>query len=108
VRDRVRVGARGDQQPPDRLLPGRGPQQVVGVQVEVAPLRGLGGGFPDELTGLFGHQLPDVDALRPSRRAVEAGEEVVERAGAMVARAVRVVDHVVLLTGSRWACRHPA
>jgi hypothetical protein len=72
---------------------------VVGVQVRLPPLRGLRGRVPQQLAGLFGHQLADVDALNgPPRHgaAEEPGEEIVEGAGAEFPRPERVVDHAVL------------
>ena len=83
--DGVRIGARRGEQPADRLLTRRRPEQVVGVQVGVAPPGRLGGGVPHQLARLLGQQLTDVDSLgRPLRHraAEEARENVIERAGA--------------------------
>jgi hypothetical protein len=97
--DGAGIGACPRQQAAGRLLPGRRLEQMVGVQVGIAPLRGLGRGIPDQLAGLFGHQLADVDALhRPlgHRAAEEAGEEFVEGTSTEIARPERVVGHAAL------------
>ena len=110
--DVVRVGARRGEQPADRLLARRRPEQVIGVQIGVAPPGGLGGGVPHQLASLLGHQLTDVDPLgRPLRRraAEETREDVIERTGAHVARSEWVIGHGVhFLTGSRWRQGHPS
>jgi hypothetical protein len=94
--DGVRVRARRAQQAADRLLLGGRPQQVVGVEVRVAPPGGLGGGIPDYLAPLLGQQLAEVDPLgRPlrGRAAEEAREDVVEGTGAEVTRPEWVIGH---------------
>ena len=93
---RVRVRAGRAQQPADRLLTGRGPQQVIGVEVGIPPPRRLRGGVPDQLAGLVGEQLADVDPLHgPLLGGVpeEAREDVIEMTRAEVVRSERVVGH---------------
>ena len=94
--DGVGVGAGRGEQAADGVLARRRPEQVVGVQVGVAPLRCLGGGVPHQFAGLIGQQLADVDPLRGSlwyRPAEETREKVVEGTGTEFARPEWVMGH---------------
>ena len=80
---RVRVGARPGQQLAGGLQPGRGPQQLLGVQVRAALPGGLRRGRAEQFAGWLAHQPGDVHppgGLARAARAVDAGEEVIERA----------------------------
>jgi hypothetical protein len=68
---------------------GQRPEQVLGVEVQVAPLAGLPRGGGDHLAGVLAEQLGDVDPLHAAagtRTAEERLEEVVERAAEGAAR----------------------
>ena len=101
-RDRLGVGVDLPQHVPDDVVGERGVQEVVGVEVQAAPLeRGLGRAL-EELPGGVAEELGDVDALNLPRRlgeraacgplAEEVREEVVEEAAATA----EVVRHPLL------------
>jgi hypothetical protein len=81
---RIRIRARTGKQRPRRLQRAGCPEQVLGVHISVARLRRLGCGSSEQFARWPAHQLGDIDPLtRPHRTAsgaVDAGEEVIERA----------------------------
>lgn len=94
TKDRIRSGA--GEQLAGRLQPGRGPQQMLGVQVSATVLGYVSCRRAEQLPGRGAHQPGDVDALNRAARtstAVDAGEELVERAGAEIRWPVVVTAH---------------
>jgi len=92
----VRVGAGPGQQLAGRFHAGRGPQQLLGVEVPAALLGGVRGRRAEQLTGRAAHQPGDVDPVHgPARAAgpVDACEEVIERAAPEVLRLVETAAH---------------
>ncbi len=94
--ERVGVGAGPGQQGAGRLHAGRGPQQLLGVEVPAALLGGVGRRQAEEFAGRGAHQPGDVDAvhgLPRAPRAVDTCEEVIERARPEVLRPVKTAGH---------------
>jgi hypothetical protein len=81
--ERVGVGSGSREQLAGRLQSGRGPQQMLGVQVSAAVLSDVSRRRAKQLPCWPAHEPGDVEALdRPARStaAVDAGEELIERA----------------------------
>ena len=92
----VGIGAGPGQQLTGRLEVGGGPEQLLGVQVRAAPFGHVGRGRAEQFPGGRAHQPGDVhpvSRLAGAASAVDAGEEVIERAGAKVLRPVETAGH---------------